>query len=141
METIPTATTAELVETGEKRDVLGRRLTPGERRAELLTVFRASGLTQAAFARQEGLKYSTFCTWAQAERAAGRLPVAPLGGSRAKSSAAKKPAVRFVEAFPSGPINLPAMGAPGLEVRLPDGTVARGTNATELAALIRALRV
>ena len=71
-----TAATTELVETGEKRDMLGRRRTPSARRTELLTAFRQSGLTQSAFAKREGIRYSTFCTWAQAEREAGRLPVA-----------------------------------------------------------------
>jgi hypothetical protein len=41
-----TTATAELVETGEKRDRLGRRHTPAERRAQLLAAYRASGLTQ-----------------------------------------------------------------------------------------------
>ena len=42
-----TTATTELVETGEKRDTLGRRHTPAERRAELLAAYRASGLTQS----------------------------------------------------------------------------------------------
>jgi hypothetical protein len=92
MEAAPIPTTTELIETGEKRDLLGRKLTPGERRAELLAAFKASGLTQAAFVRREGLRYSTFCTWAQRERAVGRLPLAKPGHK--KSS----PMVRFVEA-------------------------------------------
>lgn len=133
MVTYPTATT-ELVETGEKRDTLGRRRTPLARRAELLAAFRQSGLTQTAFARQEGIRYSTFCTWAQAEREAGRLPMAPAGRKRRRRST---PAVRFAEVK----VGLPAaMTAPGLEVRLPDGTLLRGTNAGELAALLRALK-
>jgi hypothetical protein len=36
METTATATTTELIETGVKHDVLGRKLTPDERRKELL---------------------------------------------------------------------------------------------------------
>ncbi|HVU17415.1 MAG TPA: hypothetical protein VHD32_10840, partial [Candidatus Didemnitutus sp.] len=57
-----TTGTTELVETGEKRDTLGRRRTPVERRGELLALYRQSGLTQRAFARREGLNYTTFCT-------------------------------------------------------------------------------
>lgn len=139
METAPTAATTELIETGEKHDVLGRRLTPGERRAELLAAFRACGLTQAAFARREGLTYSTFCTWAQAGRAAGRLPAAKPGGVRPKP-AAKPPAVRFLEASLPERLRGSAYPPPSLEVRLLDGTVLTGTSATELAALVRALR-
>jgi transposase-like protein len=59
---------AEVVDTGEKRDGRGRRITPRERRAELVRAYRASGLTQAAFARQEGVKYPTFAHWVQQER-------------------------------------------------------------------------
>ncbi len=132
METTAIPTTTELIDTGEQRDQLGRRLTPARRRAELVAAFRASGLTQAAFARREGLKYSTFCTWAQAERLAGRLPLAKPGAARAKPTV--KPAtVNFAE------VSLPTR-AVTLEVRLPDGTVMSGGDALALAALVRALR-
>jgi transposase-like protein len=128
------ATETELIETGEKHDVLGRRHTPAERRAELLAAYRASGLTQSAFAQREGIRYSTFCTWAQAERQRGELPPAQAG--RKDRRRMGSPAVRFAE------VQLPAMPAPvpGLEVRLPDGTLLRGGSAVELAALVRALR-
>lgn len=126
-------TTTELIDTGEKRDALGRRHTPVERRAELLAAYRDSGLTQMAFARREGIRYSTFCTWAQAERERGGLPPAPAGRKR---RGAGTPAVRFAEVrLSSTPVS-----APGLEVRLPDGTVLRGGSVVELAALVRALR-
>jgi transposase-like protein len=128
------ATDTELIETGEKRDALGRRHTPRERRTELLAAYRASGLTQSAFARREGITYSTFCTWAQTERRRGELPPAPAGRKRRRRVG--PPAVRFAE------VRLPAVPAPvpGLEVRLPDGTLLRGGSAVELAALVRALR-
>jgi len=130
-----TITTTELIDTGEKRDALGRRHTPRERRAELLAAYRQSGLTQTAFARREGIRYSTFCTWAQRERQQGKLPVAGAGRQRPRRVGA--PTVRFAE------VRLPAVAAPvpGLEVRLPDGTLLRGGSAVELAALVRALRV
>ena len=128
------ATDTELIETGEKRDVLGRQHTPSERRAELLAAYRTSGLTQSAFAQREGIRYSTFCTWAQAERRSGGLPPAPTEKKRRRRFGA--PAVRFAE------VRLPtvAAAAPGLEVRLPDGTLLRGGSTQELAALVRALR-
>lgn len=129
-----TTATTELVETGEKHDTLGRRRTPAERRTELLAVYRQSGLTQSAFARREGIRYSTFCTWAQAEREAGRLPEAPAG--RKGRRPAPPGSVRFAE------IQLPPVPVPvaGLEVRLPDGTLLRGGSAAELAKLVRALK-
>ena len=130
-----TTATTELVETGEKRDVLGRRHTPPERRAELLAAYRSSGLTQSAFARREGIRYSTFCTWAQAEREAGRLPEAPAG--RKVRRPTPPGSVRFAE-IQLPPVPVPVAG--GLEVRLPDGTLLRGGSAVELAALVRALR-
>ena len=88
-------------------------------------LIRESGLTRRAFARREGIRYTTFCNWTQgaAKRAGAGLPaVAP---------------VRFAE------VALPAsasMGGGVLEVRLADGTTVRGGNVEELAALVRALR-
>ena len=71
------AITAELVETGEKRDTRGRRVTPQERRTQCVQAYRASGLTMAEFARQEKLNYATFAGWvAKAGKAA--LPKPPL---------------------------------------------------------------
>lgn len=118
-----TTSAMELVETGEKRDRIGRRITPPARRAELVAAWRSSGLTQAAFARREGIKYSSFAAWVQAER------LVPAGAPRAP-----RPVVRFAE------VRLPSAPAPGLEVRLPDGTVLRGGSAAALAKLVRALR-
>jgi transposase-like protein len=114
----------ELVETGEKRDRMGRRITPRSRREELVGAWQRSGLTQAEFARREGVQYPTFASWVQQAR----------GAKGARKSAAPK--VRFAEV--QWPANLGAAAA--LEVRLPDGTVLRGGSALELAALVRALR-
>ena len=115
-----TNTTAmvELVETGEKRDRVGRKITPAGRREELVGAWQRSGLTQAEFARREGVRYPTFASWVQQQRAAK-----PAG-----------PKVRFAE------VQLPASRAGGLEARLPDGTILWGERVEELVALIRALR-
>ena len=76
----------------------------------------------AAFARGEGIGYSTFAWWVW--KAARQRP------------RTKRP--RFAEVR-LGPVLTPT--AAGLiEVRLPDGTVARGANVTDLAALVKALR-
>ena len=121
--------TTELVETGEKRDRLGRKITPRARRAELVAAWRESGLTQAAFARREGVIYSSFAAWVQAERRGGFVVPRP-------KAPARQPVVRFAEVALPGSVSQ----ASGLEVRLPDGTVLRGGNAADLAKLVRALR-
>jgi len=41
----------------------GWRRTSAERRSQLLAAFDRSGLSAAAFARQQGLNYTTFCGW------------------------------------------------------------------------------
>jgi transposase-like protein len=116
-----TTATTELVETGERRDLRGRRITPAVRRAELVAAWRQSGLTQAAFARREGVRYPTFASWVQQARHVAGRPSAPK--------------VRFAE------VQVPAaLGAPPLEVRLRDGTVIRGACAQAVAALARALK-
>jgi len=115
-------THTELIDTGDKRDGRGRRLATPERRGELVAAYRQSGLTMAAFARREGVRYSTFAGWVWKLARARRPRSAP---------------VRFAEV--RLPL-VPAVAPAGLEVRLVDGTVVRGSTALELATLVRALR-
>lgn len=113
--------TMEVVETGEKRDVRGRRIMPASRREELVVLWRQSGLTQRAFARREGISYTTFCSWVQQRRSEGQ----PRESAK----------VRFAE------VQMPtATSAAGVEVRLVDGTLVRGANAQDVVAVARALR-
>lgn len=112
----------EVMETWDKRDGRGRKLREVERRADFVRSYQSSGLTMAAFARREGLKYSTFAGW--------------VLRSAARSSSSRIAPVRFAEVR----LPIPSAPAPGLEVRLVDGTIARGSNAVELAALVRALK-
>lgn len=112
------ANTAELIDTGEKRDRRGRKLVPVEQRMELAAQWRKSGLTQAEFARREGVRYTTFVGWVQKQKNQSRTP--PM---------------RFLEV--QSPV---AARGHALEVSLPDGTQLRGTNAEELAKLVRVLR-
>lgn len=116
-------TTTELIETGEKRDGRGRRISSEERRGEAVAAWRGSGLTMAGFSRREGIKYSTFAGWvlkAARKRPQGKGP-------------------RFAEVR-VGPALPAAVGVGLLEVRLPDGTMVRGASAADLAALVKALR-
>jgi hypothetical protein len=59
----------------------GRRLrrTRAGRRAQLLAAFDRSGLSAAAFARQQSLNYTTFCGWrhrrAKAKTSSGLVQV------------------------------------------------------------------
>ena len=118
-----TTATMELVETGERRDRLGRKITPAARREELVAAWRQSGQTQAAFARREGVRYSTFASWVQQAR------------QRSEPAPSRAPKVRFAE------VQVPAgRGVSGVEVRLADGSVVRGASASEVAAVVRALR-
>jgi hypothetical protein len=76
----------------------------------------------AEFARREGLRYSTFAGWVWKHERSKQKPEEP---------------VRFAQ------VQLPAAVAgltAGLEVRLSDGTVVRGNQASEVGALVRALR-
>ncbi len=72
---------AEVIETWDKRDGRGRKLRLVERRAGFVRTYQSSGLTMAAFARREGLKYSTFAGWVlrSAARSNGRAAMAAEG--------------------------------------------------------------
>ena len=81
------------------------------------------GLTQKAFARQEGVNYHTLVAWLGRERrAAAALPAATPGK------------IRFQQ-LQLGPTPRRAE----LEVALPGGLVVRGGDAAQVAALVKAL--
>ena len=116
--------TTEVVDTGRKRDTRGRKIVTETERAALIAAYQQSGQTQRAFAQREGIKYSTLTAWLRGRRRAGEAAGAP-------------PRVKFTE------VRLPRSAvAPttGVEVRLPDGLIVRGSQAAEVAALVRALR-
>lgn len=114
MESIAT----ELVDTGEKRDALGRRIVPQEQRAAMIAAYEASGLTQAEFARREGISFWSFAKWISRNRA------------KARPQPAKFAEVSTLASRPSSP----------LEVALPNGMVIRGGDVEQLAALAQRLR-
>ena len=86
----------------------------------------ASGMTQKAFARREGVRYHTLMYWLRERRRVAKAGVAP--------SAPTLPPVRFHEVKLATPPNS------AVEVQLPDGTIVRGGAVRELIALVRALR-
>ena len=47
------------------KDISSPRRSQAARRTQLLAAFDRSGLSAAAFARQHGLNYTTFCGWRQ----------------------------------------------------------------------------
>jgi transposase-like protein len=115
----------ELVDEGERRGARGRRVLPVERREQLIAEYRASGLTMAAFARREGIKYATFAGWM----------------AKALPGAVAKPSIRFAEMrLPIGPGTRREQNDFALEVELADGTTVRGRGAAEVATVERVLR-
>lgn len=128
-----TTVSTELVYHGERRDRVGRLHVPERRQRELVAQFRESGLTRQAFARREGIRYTTFCTWVKREgQAAGAIRRAVVRPKQRVVRAA--PRIRFAE------VALPVNPGRSLEVCLPDGTTLRGERVAELVALAWALR-
>ena len=105
----------ELIES--TRDERGRQIRPAHEREALVRAYRESGLTQKAFSKREGVKYSTFVSWVQD---------------------AKRVAPRAASGFTE--LTLPGRPAAPLEVQLADGTLVRGGNAEEVARLIQLIR-
>src|SRR5574343_1006521 len=121
---------AEVIDTGN-RDASGRRRVSAAQRWDYVQAYRGSGMSQLAFAKREGLRYSTFCHWVQkAERGELRVPCA---------SPARAGAIRFAQVqLPAAVAGEPRAG--NLAVELGDGVVVRGDDVQKLAALVKALR-
>lgn len=115
---------AELIQTESKRDSRGNRIYSEERKRELVAEWRASGLTQRAFAQKVGVKYGTLISWTCKRRAVG---LSERAGAMAFKEVTMAPMAR-------------SSGEVSLEVILFDGTVVRGSDAAELAVLVRKLR-
>jgi hypothetical protein len=115
-----TVITAEISEEA-KRDKRGRKIIPEARWREFVAAYEASGLTQAKFARQEGINYCTFVAW--------------LGRCRRHPTSATATVPRFLEAR----LPLAHLMARRLEVLLPSGLVVRGDEAAAVAEVVKAL--
>lgn len=116
---------AEVVEEAE-RDARGRRRVSAKQRAEYVRAYVQSGLSQAAFAKREGLRYPTFAHWVQKAKRAGACEL-PRSG-----------AVQFAQV--QLPPNAAVPNSASIEVRLADGIVVRGDDVEKIAVLVRALR-
>lgn len=104
-------------------DTKGRVRTSKAQRRVILAQFEHSGMSAAQFARQTGLKYSTFALWVQRYR-------------RTKRPDRKSP-VRLLEAV----VAPPPLG-PALLVQLPAGArleIREAAQVPLVAALLRAL--
>jgi len=111
-----TTTAAEMVIEDFKRDEKGRRITPRGKREEMVEAYRASGLTMAQFARQEGINWLTLAKWSSR-----------MGKRRAP--------VHFAEVK----LGLPAPAWP-YEVTLPNGITVRAASAPALVAMLELIR-
>ena len=123
----------EIVETGSKRDASGRRIESMQERERLLASYDCSGLTQVAFAKREGIAYSTFVYWIKYRRQCQRK-------GKACATPPKPTAPKQVFHEVAAPAPTPEPGLLNLEVSLPDGSIVRGTDPHALASLIKALR-
>ena len=112
--------TTEVVDDKERRDTRGRRIVAAERREELLAAYDASGMTQSAFARREGISLHTLVAW--------------LGRRRSEKKVV--PSMRFREVCMAPAPKIAA----ALEVTLPSGVIVRGASGGAVAELVRALR-
>jgi transposase-like protein len=92
--------------------LLHRAYLDAAQRARLLAAFERSGLSAAAFARQHGLNYTTFCGW--------------------RKRAERSPA--FVQ------VELPATAAPALVVELGATARLRLTDAAQIPLAVALLQ-
>ena len=100
-----------------------------QRREELLARFEASGMTQKAFAKREGVNIHTFVAWLADKRRAD-------GTSKGREQAAPRVPTKFVEL--SAPVRSAAI-MPVMEIVLRDGRIVRGAHAVSLVALAKLL--
>ena len=98
-------------------DTKGRVRTSKEQRRVILAEFERSGMSATQFARQTGLKYSTFALWVQRYRRTKRPE--------------RKPPLRLLEA-----VVTPSPSKSALLVQLPGGAHAELRDASHLPLLV-----
>ena len=120
---------AQVLAQESKADSQGRRIVSRERWAEILAGYPQSGLTQAQYAKREGVNYHTLVARWQRQRQES-LQTAPRAGSLAATGGG----AGFIE------ITTTTWGATlPLEVVLPAGIIVRGTEPALVARLVQAL--
>ena len=113
----------------------GRGLLKKEHWSSLMSAYDASGLTQVAFARREGINYHTFMGWLARRRRELKQPEPER--MDAESRAATRTHFQELTLKPQPQIETAAYA---LEVSLPCGTLLRGQDAGSLAGLVSALK-
>ena len=128
--------TTELLDHEHKHDTRGRRIADETRRAAVLAGYAGSGLTQAAYAKREGINYHTFVAWlGQSRRERGEPTRRTARASLFPATFATTTTPRFAEVR----VSAPSQSLP-LEVVLPDGMIVRGVDPAALLTVIRSLR-
>ncbi len=115
---------AELVRLERTKDSRGRNLYSAEQKKRLLAEYDASGLTQAQFAKQSGMKYYTLVSWLEDRRESER------GAMK----------VRFERLEMPAGVSKEGAGQMDVVVTLPDGTRIEGKNAADVVEVLEALR-
>lgn len=134
MESLETEVCTDL----ERRDDRGRRLLKKAHWASLMSAYDASGLTQAAFARREGINYHTFMGWLARRRRELKHPER-TGTDMDMDAESTSAQTQFHELTLKAQSQMPA-SAYALEISLPCGTLLRGQDVDALAGLVSALR-
>ena len=116
-------TTELLPSPDQKRDAKGHRYYAREVKERLLREYRASGLTQRAFAEKVGVKFCTLSSWIQGVRMKGT----EVMGTREA-------------VFTEVKLAAPKLSACAVEVVLFDGTKISGADVKVVAELVRELR-
>ena len=115
-----------------KTDVLGRVRMPADRREAILDAFEQSGMSGQAFAKQIGVKYTTFATWRQKRQRKGdKYP-------RKQPCRSAPPQLTFVEAQIEQPTVKSCEGA--LEVEASGGVKLFVRSQTDVALAVELIR-
>jgi transposase-like protein len=128
--------TTELIKDYRKHDTRGRRITEPSRKAEIISGYAASGLTQKAYARSEGVNYHTLVSWLGQSRRTSVSGSRPMAKQQTEAKAPGFAQITWPPALPSAPATSTAAR---LEVVLPDGVIVRGDDPSALVVLLRAL--